>query len=189
MSHVPAAREEIFRRLYAEHFDAVLGFALRRVDRPEDAADVTADTFVVAWRRLRHVPEGPGTRPWLYGVARRVLANHRRGEGRRAALGDRLRAQLSTAVADLSEEVVHRADVTAAMRRLSARDEEILQLHLWEGLEPREIADVLGLPATVVRPRLSRARARLREVLGNDPSPPGHLQSVPAPAGPKEGQA
>ncbi|WGY01380.1 sigma-70 family RNA polymerase sigma factor [Nocardioides sp. QY071] len=179
--------EDDFRRLYDAHFDAVLGFALRRTDRPEDAADVTADTFLVAWRRLGHVPRGDAARPWLYGVARRTLANHRRGEGRRAALGDRLRRQLAHAVADLADEVVHRADVTAAMRRLSARDEEVLQLHLWEGLEPREIADVLGVPASVVRPRLSRARSRLRELLGNDPPAPGHLPAEPATTIRKEG--
>jgi RNA polymerase sigma factor (sigma-70 family) len=173
--------EADFRDLYAAHFDAVLGFALRRADRPEDAADVTAETFVVAWRRLRHVPADDGTRPWLYGVARRVLANHRRGDGRRAALGARLRSEVELAVRDISDDVVHRADVTAAMQRLSARDEEVLQLHLWEGLAPREIAEVLGLPGTVVRPRLSRAKARLREVLGedarNDPGPGGHPPS------------
>lgn len=49
------AREETFRRLYAAHFDAVLGYALRRTDRPEDAADVVSETFVVAWRRIGHV--------------------------------------------------------------------------------------------------------------------------------------
>jgi RNA polymerase sigma-70 factor (ECF subfamily) len=53
----------------------------------------------------------------------------------------------------------------------------VLELHLWEGLEPREIAEVLGLTATVVRPRLSRARSRLRDVLGNDPPTPGHSSS------------
>lgn len=181
------SRDEAFRRLYQAHFDAVLGFALRRTDRAEDAADVTADTFLVAWRRFRHVPEGEAARPWLYGVARRVLANQRRGEGRRAALGDRLRHQLERAVADLSDDVCHRADVVAAMARLSARDEEILQLHLWEGLESREIADVLGVSAAVVRPRLSRAKARLRQVLGNDPAAAGHLPGEPV--APKEGQA
>lgn len=169
-----SGREDDFRRLYAAHFDAVLGFALRRTDRPEDAADVTADTFLVVWRRLAHVPTGEETRPWLYGVARRVLANHRRGDRRRSSLGDRLRRELATAVPDTSDDVVQRADVTAAMRRLSARDQEVLELHLWEGLEPREIAEVLGLASVVVRPRLSRARARLRELLGNDPEPPGH---------------
>ena len=38
-------REDLYRRVYGGHFDAVLGFALRRVDRPEDAADVAAETF------------------------------------------------------------------------------------------------------------------------------------------------
>ena len=181
-------REHAFRGLYADHFDAVLGFALRRVDRPEDAADVAADTFLVAWRRLSHVPPGAEARPWLYGVARRVLANHRRGEGRRSALGERLRRDLAAYVPDGSDDVVQRADVTAAMRRLSGRDQEVLELHLWEGLESREIADVLGLPTAVVRPRLSRARARLRDLLGNDPAPPGHLLSRPVQLARKEQQ-
>lgn len=181
-----SVREDHFRLLYDAHFDAVLGFALRRTDRPEDAADVTAETFLVAWRRLAHVPDGEAARPWLYGVARRTLANQRRGDGRRAALGDRLRQQLAHAVADLADEVAHRADVSAAMQRLSARDEEVLHLHLWEGLEAREIGEVLGLPGTVVRPRLSRARARLRELLGNDPPPAGHLPGEPVPTSPKE---
>ncbi|MEP9363375.1 sigma-70 family RNA polymerase sigma factor [Nocardioides sp. CN2-186] len=171
------SREDTFRRLYASHFDAVLGYAIRRTDRPEDAADVTAETFLVAWRRLTHVPTDAETRPWLYGVARRVLANHRRGDHRRTALGDRLRRELAGSMPDTSDDVVQRADVVAAMRRLSGRDQEVLELHLWEGLEPREIAEVLGLTTVVVRPRLSRARARLRELLGNDPEPPGHLPS------------
>lgn len=175
------SREEAYRRLYASHFDAVLGYALRRTDRPEDAADVTAETFLVAWRRLAHMPLEPELRPWLYGVARRVLANQRRGNHRRTALGDRLRQELATCVPDASNDVVQRADVVTAMRRLSARDQEVLELHLWEGLEPREIAEVLGLTTVVVRPRLSRARARLRDLLpdslGNDPEPPGHLPS------------
>jgi RNA polymerase sigma factor (sigma-70 family) len=174
-------REETFRRLYGAHFDAVLGYALRRTVRAQDAADVTAETFLVAWRRLAHVPDEPDVRPWLYGVARRVLANHRRGDRRRTVLGERLRKELVAAVPDTSDDVVQRADVDAALRRLSPRDQELLELHLWEGLEPREIAEVLGLAAVVVRPRLSRARARLRELLldapGNDPAEPGHLPS------------
>lgn len=174
---LPDSREEAFRRHYAAHFDAVLGFALRRADRPEDAADAVADTFLVAWRRINHVPAEPQTRLWLYGVTRRVLANQRRGERRRSALGRRLREQLPAAVRDCAEEVAQRADVDAAMERLSGRDQEVLRLHLWEGLESREIADVLGLSTVVVRPRLSRARARLRDLLGNVPEPPGHLPS------------
>ncbi len=179
------SRDDAFQRLYADHFTAILAFALRRVDRPEDAGDVAADTFLVAWRRLAHVPEGDEARPWLYGVARRVLANHRRGEGRRTSLGRRLREELRTVVPDCSADVVQRADVTNAMERLSGRDQEVLELHLWEGLEPREIAEVLGTTTVVVRPRLSRARARLRDLLGNDPPPAGHHTQQTDPSHPE----
>lgn len=167
-------RERAFRDLYAEHFDAVLGYALRRVDERADAADVVSETFLVAWRRLSHVPDGGEARPWLYGVARKVLANQRRGTRRRGNLGARLRDELRTCVPDPADGVALTADVRAAMARLGAGDQEVLALHLWEGLEPREIAQVLGLTAVVVRPRLSRARARLRDLLGNDPPAPGH---------------
>jgi RNA polymerase sigma-70 factor (ECF subfamily) len=170
-------RAEAFRRLYDAHFTAVLGYALRRTARPEDAADVTSETFLVAWRRLRHVPADAAL-PWLYGVARRVLANHRRGDQRRLRLGDRLRHDLAAVVPDISDRVVQDHTVAEAMGRLSARDEEVLALHLWEGLESREIAEVLGLSAAVVRPRLSRARSRLRDLLGNDPPGPGHDQGT-----------
>ncbi|WP_432947623.1 RNA polymerase sigma factor [Kribbella sp. CA-253562] len=54
-----------------------------------------ADTFLVAWRRLEDVPPGDQIRPWLYSVAHRVQANHLRGEGRRHALADRLRQELT----------------------------------------------------------------------------------------------
>ena len=174
MTVTGASREDVFRGLYDAHFDAVLGYALRRTRRPEDAADVVSETFLVAWRRLHHVPTGTDTLPWLYGVARRVLANQRRGELRRRRLGERLRRDLAVVVPDVSDRVVQDHVVNEAMGRLSARDEEVLQLHLWEGLQPREIAEVLGISATAVRPRLSRARARLRDLLGNEPRPPGH---------------
>lgn len=181
-------RDEEFRRMYVEHFDAVLGFALRRTNRAEDAADAVADTFVVAWRRFAHVPPYPETRPWLYGVTRRVLANQRRGDDRRTALGMRLRKELPSAVADIADRVTVDADVANALQRLSHRDQEVLQLHLWEGLEPREIADVLGVTAALIRPRLSRARSRLRELLGNDPPPAGHLPDTTRTLTRKEGR-
>jgi len=174
MSH----RQERFRELYSAHVDAVLGYSLRRVGRPEDAGDIVSETFLVAWRRLADVPEGEGARLWLYGVARRTLANHRRGEGRRTALGERLRHDLSSTVPDHAFAVTEQETVRAALGRLADRDREILELAAWEELEPREIAEVLGISAVAVRSRLSRSRARLRLVLGNDPPPAGHLTST-----------
>jgi RNA polymerase sigma factor (sigma-70 family) len=152
------------RRLYAAEIDALLGFALRRVDRAEDAADAVAETFLVAWRRWDDVPS-PQVRLWLYGVARRVLANQRRGEVRRTALGGRLRQELAMVLPDVSNAVVERDVITAAVSRLAERDREVLQLAAWEELTPAEIAEVLGVSAVAVRSRLSRSRARLRALV------------------------
>lgn len=176
-----------FRDLYTGHFDALLSYALRRVDRPEDAADVVADTFLVAWRRRSHLPAGDEARLWLYGVARNMLANQRRGERRRDRLGEALRARLA-ASADLwapdpSSGLTERAVVRAALARLGDLDREVLSLTVWEELEPREIAAVLGVSAQVVRTRLSRARGRLRDLLGDELAPSGHVVqgSTPGP--------
>lgn len=74
--------------------------------------------------------------------------------------------------------VTEQETVRAALGRLADRDREILELAAWEELEPREIAEVLGISAVAVRSRLSRSRARLRQVLGNDPPVAGHLTST-----------
>lgn len=168
MRQPPAPQQDRFRHVYAEHFDRVLGYALRRVARPEDAADVVSETFLVAWRRLGDVPEEPRTRLWLYGVARRVLANQRRGERRRTALGERLASELAVSVPDHAAGVSERVHYAAALEQLAEHDREVLMLHVSEGLEPREIAEVLGVSAVAARSRLSRARARLRALLGAD---------------------
>src|SRR5690242_7391531 len=108
-----------FRRLFADTQRDLLAYALRRVDRAEDAADVVAETFLVAWRRLDHVPPGDDARLWLYGVARRQLANQRRGQLRRSRLAERLRAEVPGAAAELWSPEDHRiAAVRAALARL-----------------------------------------------------------------------
>ncbi len=87
-------RDARYRALYEENFRLVLGYALRRTASADDAADVAAECMLIAWRRLSDVPAGAEARLWLYGVARRVLANHHRGAERRDRLGSRLGEQL-----------------------------------------------------------------------------------------------
>lgn len=182
-------RQDRFRRLYAGTFASLLAYALRRVEQPEDAADVVAETFLIAWRREPEVPAGDEAVLWLYGVARRVLANQRRGGERRERLGERLRQCLTTAAAavDPGSEVAERLTVQAALARLGEVDREVLTLTVWEGLQPREVAAVLGVRPDAVRTRLSRARARLRGLLGDDVGAPGHVPDVMTAADPKEG--
>ncbi len=161
----PAAR---FEQVFRANARSILGYALRRVDRPEDAADVLSEVMLIAWRRLGDLPDGEGTRLWLYGVARRVIANQTRARNRQVRLGARLRDDLSRLVLpedDVAARDETRGSVRAALSQLAAADREVLLLSSWEGLEPREIALVLDLSAASARTRLHRARQRLRERL------------------------
>lgn len=177
-----------FEGLFDEHHRAVLGYALRRAGGPHDAADVVAETFLVAWRRIDDVPFGDDTRPWLFGVARRVLANHHRGERRRTQLSARLGEQLSAQLTSPAEgaasgspdgplaEVGLAGPLGPALAALAPDDREILLLTAWEGLTPAQIATALDLRGSTVRSRLRRARQRLELALGHpaggEPTPP-----------------
>jgi RNA polymerase sigma-70 factor, ECF subfamily len=165
-----AARRRRFEALYAQYHAQVLGYALRRIDSPDEAADVLAETFLVAWRRLEIVPDGERSRLWLYGVARRVLSNHRRGEHRRTQLADRLRDELSAQL-PLAEAPGERTALAVAFRSLTDDDRELLALQGWEGLAPAEIATVLGCSRNAARIRLHRARRRLRAALAATDAP------------------
>jgi RNA polymerase sigma factor (sigma-70 family) len=164
-----AARQVRFEAVYAANQAAILGYALRRTSSPDDAADVLAETFLTAWRRLDDLPGGDETRLWLYGVARRVLANYYRGERRRTALAGRLRDEVAQSYAP-PEPDGNAARVTAALRGLPERDRELLMLAAWERLDYGQIAVVLGCSRNAVRIRLHRARRRLTDELGRPES-------------------
>jgi RNA polymerase sigma-70 factor (ECF subfamily) len=173
-------REARFQRLFDEAGQDLLAYALRRVERAEDAADLVAETFLVAWRRLDDLPAGGEARLWLFGVARRQLANQRRGELRRSALADRLRGELPVAVAAVSASQDESADlVRSALARLGPEDRELLMLSGWEGLSPREIAKVMRLSAVTLRSRLHRARKRLRAELAREGVDVGQARTSP----------
>lgn len=155
-----------FERLYAASYEAILGYALRRTKTPEDAADVLAETFLTAWRRMDQAPEGPTQRLWLYGIARRVLANHLRGQRRYSRLGARLLSTAERAVIQPFDPDPDPAGViAAAFDRLGDTDREILALAGWELLRPGEIAQVLGCSGGSARVRLYRARQRFAREL------------------------
>lgn len=161
-----AAAEARFAKLYREHVGDVLAYAVRRAPSPEDAADIVAETFLVAWRRTADVPSGDAARLWLYGVARRALANQRRGERRRTRLAARLGAELPAALA-AARPMTTAADqeVLAAIATLRESDREVLLLSAWEQLTPAEIARVLAISPLAVRSRLHRARRRVLDQL------------------------
>jgi RNA polymerase sigma factor (sigma-70 family) len=157
-----------FSRLYRTQARAILAYALRRLEDREDAADVVAETFLVAWRRLAEVPPGAEARLWLYAVARRTIANLHRSERRRTRLGGRLAESLRTELATHPAPGGEASEVLRAMSELSDEDRELLLLISWEGLSPSEAAKVLAISSLAARSRLHRARRRLRGLLEGD---------------------
>lgn len=179
-----ARRRAAFEELFLAHYQAVLGYALRR--SPENGHDVAAETFLVAWRRFESVPEDP--LPWLYGVARRTLANQRRSATRRGALVARLEQEHRTSPArgaPVDREPGESAELRA-FRRLSPRDQEVLALVAWEELDRRQAAAVLGCSTAALAVRLHRARARLAHSPEMKPHAGGNACSLPTSPNPKE---
>jgi RNA polymerase sigma factor (sigma-70 family) len=166
----PPSAEHLFEDAYRMSGTAVLGYALRRSDSREDALDVVAETFAVAWRRRTDMPVDPEeVRPWLFGIARRCLANAVRSTERAGRLGARLADSLAdVAVPDpsaLHEQRAETRSVHEALGALPPDDRELVTLIAWEGLTPSQAATALGLSAGTARVRLHRARTRLRALL------------------------
>lgn len=159
---VASEREAAFRALFDANHQALLAYSLRRTASAQDAVELLSDIMLVAWRRIEDVPVGEAGRLWLYGVARNMLANQRRADRRRSRLVERLAADIDSAVDDMTQSIADALWVRSALARLGDDDREVLTLTLWEGLAPREVALVLGIPAATVRTRLHRARSRMR---------------------------
>jgi RNA polymerase sigma-70 factor (ECF subfamily) len=177
--HERTEAEQRFRTLFEQSSRPLLSYALRRVRQPADASDVVAETFVVAWRRIDEVPSGDDARFWLFGVARRLLANQQRGELRRSNLAGRLSHLLHAhVVVDQTGPADTRQVVETAMSRLDPDDRELLRLASWEGLSAAEIAVAFSIPPATARTRLHRARGRFRvqiEALGWDEATGGRF--------------
>lgn len=148
---------ERFERVFSEHGRSVFAYAARRA--ADRADDVVAETFAVAWRRFDDLPED--IEPWLYGVARRVLAGHWRSDSRQSALVSRL-VDLATPASDETVEETDHSELYAALGRLAESDREALLLTYWEELEPERAALALGISRDAFNQRVHRARERLR---------------------------
>jgi RNA polymerase sigma-70 factor, ECF subfamily len=156
-------RERRFDGIYAETYTAIRAYARRRCP-PDLAQDIVAETFLVAWRRLDEVPEN--ALPWLYGVARRTIANARRGSRRADALAERAAASLAPVEArDIADRLGEVELIRRALAALPERDREAVLLVAWEGLGPADAARAAGCSRPAFTVRLHRARKRLAAAL------------------------
>ena len=152
-----------FSVLYETHQRRVFAYCLRRAsaDRAEEAV---AETFLTAWRRIEDVPHGDEALPWLLAVAYRVLGHQWRGASRYSRMVEKL-SGIGVSPSPAPEEFIvvdqESRQVLAALRRLRAKDQEILRLSIWEELSHSMIARMLDLSEESVRKRFSRARKSL----------------------------
>jgi RNA polymerase sigma-70 factor (ECF subfamily) len=144
-------------RAYA---DRVLAYLLHRTDA-QTAQDVLQEVFVTAFRKADDVPQPPIG--WLFGTARRLLANKHRGYRRHDVLISRLLDDAS------HEPDAELAEVKEAFLQtlvsLAPADREVLTLTGWYDLTPGEAAEALGCTASTYAVRLHRARKRLAAAL------------------------
>lgn len=184
---MPTEDEERFTRLYEETKARIVAYVLRRTASHEDAADIVAETYAIAWRRLEVVPSGHDGLLWLYVTARHLLQNR----GRRLRYQDDLVARLAEEIAQagLAEEALDEEALVAlsCLDALPADEREVLLLAAWEGLEAAAIGRVLGCSPTAARIRLHRARARLRTA-SLEPGPSAKRRAGPG-HGPSRGTA
>lgn len=149
---------QAFAAVFDRHFDAVHGYAQRRVG--SDLADeIAAETFARAFDlRRKYDPRYPDARPWLLGIAANLLHRHWRTERRRLAAYARAESQLPTGLdaGSAGEELA------AALAGLSVDEREVLMLYALADLSYEEVARALRIPVGTVRSRLARARRRLR---------------------------
>jgi len=149
-------------RFTAENSGDLLSYFLRRVPDGEDAADLLAETLLVVWRRIGDMPDDASeARPWMFGVARRVLSHYHRAGVRRQGLADALRAQVAATGEPTAPSPEARVEVQALLGQLTEDDREIILLHAWEGFSHEEIAAMMAMKPATVRSRYARARSQL----------------------------
>lgn len=184
MKEVSSLRQRRFEALYEAHKLEVLAYCTRRLGRI-DAADACSETFLVAWRRIDDLPLPPKTLPYLYGIAGRVASNQFRTARRRSRLEAKLGALGVSVAPDPEVLVVQSArdqEVVAAVRKLKAKDREIVMLYAWEDLPRETIAEVVGMTRAAVDQRMHRANKRLALILE-----PGAAVAVSTPPIAKKG--
>lgn len=161
------ARAARFEALVERVHEPLVRYARRRTD-PDTADDVVADALAVLWRRLDDVPSDAEL-AWSYGVARRCLANARRGNVRRLRLATKAMALAEPN--DVVEPdpnlngVSEDPTIAIALATMEPSDREILRLWAWEQLEARQIAAVLEITPNAASIRLHRAKQRLKNLL------------------------
>lgn len=159
-----AATDMVIRRFR----DRLYYHALYIVKSPDEAYDIVQEVFIRAIREPRFFDEDFRIRAWLFRVTSNLCFNQVRDRNRRGAILDAAPREDSAAADQMAQVFAgeQRTEVLAAMDKLSEEHKDILVLRYYDDLSYAEIADVLDIKLGTVMSRLSRARTRLAEVIG-----------------------
>lgn len=158
--------ERIFMDAFDAYSDAIYRFCVYKVSTKERAEDFTQEVFMRYWQALRGGKEMTNTRAYLYTIAHN-LAKDWYKKKKSVSLDARMESgfEPEDVRQGRAELFAQYREATDALVGLEERDQEVLLLRFVEGLEPKEIAEVLGESANVVSVRINRAMKRLREHL------------------------
>ena len=161
--------EDSFRAFYDRTARGLWAYLARLTGDRQLAEDLLQETFYRFLRAAATYDNETHRRNSLYRIATNVARDVRRRSLARAAsvpAGDDIERVPSGQDAGAAERM---ADFNRAMSRLKPRERAMLWLAYAEGASHREIADVLGLRPTSLKPLLFRARRKLAELLGRAP--------------------
>jgi RNA polymerase sigma-70 factor (ECF subfamily) len=166
----PADRRRAdFEALYERHSREVWSLAYARWMNADAALDVTQETFLRLWKQWEDGEAIRNPRAWLLRVARNLAEDQAKSAFRRNGTHPPQTMNGVPAQGPLPLENLEREETFARLREelehLPQADREILTLRYALDYETGEIAEVLGINATAVHMRLSRARQRLAERL------------------------
>ena len=158
-----------FERLVRENQRVVYQIAFGLLGNAPDAEDVTQDAFMRAFTNAASLRDPDRLRSWVCRIARNLALNRIRADSRSRRREEQASSDAVGAVdvAALAEGREFQARVRFEIMRLPAKLRDALLLCAIEGLEPRAVADLLGIPQGTVRSRLFLARKRLLRALSS----------------------
>jgi RNA polymerase sigma-70 factor (ECF subfamily) len=160
--------------VYDRHAPRLNAFLLRRTGDSAAAFELTAETFAEAWlSRERFTDRGEGAAPWLFGIARNVLAS----SIRQASIERRARRKVGLDAADDVPEpraewlAGFDADLAVALHGLPEPQRSVIEMRVFEGRPFDEVARTLDISPGAARVRAHRGLAALRVSLGSPREP------------------
>jgi RNA polymerase sigma-70 factor (ECF subfamily) len=161
-----------FEEVYRAHSGRLFSVACRMLGNPADAEDLLQEIFLAAHRKLDSYRGEAALGTWLYRLATNLCLDHLRSRAARTnqvtgALDDEIGLQ-DAGSRGLAERTVTKMDIERALQLLPEGCRAAFVLHDVEGLEHREVADVLGIAEGTSKSQVHKARLRLRALLGGD---------------------